>query len=73
MAISQISARNVIKGKITSITLGTVAADVQVDIGGGNIVASTITVNSVKRLGLKEGDEVAAVIKASDVMIARVD
>ena len=73
MSISQISARNVIKGKITSITLGTVAAEVEVDIGGGNVVTSTITVNSVKRLGLKEGDDVAAAIKASDVMIARVD
>lgn len=73
MAISQISARNVIEGKITDITLGAVAADVQVDIGGGNVVASTITVNSVKRLGLKVGDDVAVVIKASDVMVARVD
>jgi molybdopterin-binding protein len=73
MTISQISARNVIKGKITKIMLGSVAAEVELDIGGGNTIASTITVNSVQRLGLKEGDEVAAVIKASDVMIARVD
>jgi molybdate transport system regulatory protein len=73
MSISQISARNVVKGKITSITLGTVAAEIEVDIGGGNVITSTITVNSVKRLELKEGDDVAAVIKASDVMIARVD
>lgn len=73
MAISQISARNVIKGKITAITLGSVSAEVELDIGGGNILASTITVNSVERLGLKRGDSIAAVIKASDVMIARVD
>jgi molybdate transport system regulatory protein len=72
-SIVQISARNIIKGKITSITTGSIFAEVQLDIGGGNTIASTITFDSVERLGLKVGNSVAAVIKASDVMIARVD
>jgi molybdate transport system regulatory protein len=73
MSISQISARNIFKGKITEINLGSVNAEVQLDIGGGNTIASVITVNSVERLGLKVGNSAAAVVKASDVMIARVD
>jgi molybdate transport system regulatory protein len=70
MSISRISARNVIKGRIVSIHKGQVAAEVTLDIGGGNTLAATITVASVERLGLKEGMEAAAVVKASDVMIA---
>ena len=65
----KLSARNVLKGKVTSITTGVVAAEVQVDIGGGNTITSTITVNSVERLGLKVGRDVTAVIKASEVIL----
>ena len=53
----KLSARNVLKGKVTSITTGVVAAEVQVDIGGGNTITSTITDNSVERLGQKVGQE----------------
>ena len=70
MSISKISARNVIKGKVVSVEKGQVAAEVTLDIGGGKTLTSTITLASVERLGLKEGVEAAAVIKASDVMIA---
>jgi molybdopterin-binding protein len=44
---------------------------VKVDIGGGNILTSTITVEVVKELSLKSGDQVYALIKASSVMIAK--
>jgi molybdopterin-binding protein len=44
-------------------------AEVVVDLGDGTIT-STITRNSADRLGLAEGDEVSAVVKASDVMIS---
>ena len=46
-------------------------AQIAVDIGGGNIVSSAIFVESADDLGLKVGDEVLAVIKSTDVMIAR--
>ena len=63
------SARNILKGKVTNITKGAVAAEVRVDIGGGNTIASTITVSSVERLGLEAGKDVSVVIKASEVIL----
>jgi molybdopterin-binding protein len=65
----QLSARNVLKGKVTNITKGAVAAEVQVEIGGGNVITSTITVSSVERLGLETGKDVSVVIKASEVIL----
>ena len=66
----KLSARNILRGKVTRITKGAVAAEVQVDIGGGNKITSTITVSSVESLGLEVGKEVSAVIKASEVILA---
>jgi molybdate transport system regulatory protein len=65
----RISARNKIAGKITSIHEGEAIANVVLDVGGQRLVAS-ITAEAVKDLRLTEGDNVIAVIKASDVMIA---
>ena len=67
----KISARNALKGKITAIKRGAVMAQITVDIGGSNTVSSAIFVESADDLGLKIGDEVLAVIKSTDVMIAR--
>ena len=67
----KLSTRNVIKGKVVDIKEGAVAAKVKVDIGGGNVLTSTITVEAVKDLGLKTGDQVYALIKASSVMIGK--
>lgn len=66
----QLSARNQLKGMVKGIKLGTVMAEVTVDLGGQDIVAA-ITRGSVERLGLKEGEEVTAIIKATEVMIAK--
>lgn len=66
----KISARNTLKGKVVDIKEGVVTAVVTVDIGGGNQVVSSITMDSVQTLGLAEGSEVTAVIKASNVMLA---
>lgn len=65
----QLSARNILKGKVTSITKGAVAAEVQVDVGNGNIITSTITVSSVERLSLVPGKDVSVIIKASEVIL----
>ena len=64
-----ISARNQIKGTITRVTRGEAIANVEVDANGVRLVAS-ITVEAVDELGLDEGTEVTAIIKASDVIIA---
>jgi molybdate transport system regulatory protein len=66
----EISARNQLKGVVTEVKRGAVSAEVVVDIGGQSI-ASTITVGSLDRLGLRAGDKVTAIIKASDVIIGK--
>ncbi|HEV7734147.1 MAG TPA: TOBE domain-containing protein [Candidatus Binatia bacterium] len=64
----KISARNQLKGTITQITPGAVMSEVVVDVGGQEVV-SMISKTSVERLGLKVGDTVVAIIKATEVMI----
>ena len=65
----KISARNVLKGKIVSIKKGEVNAEVCLDLGDGEIITGIITLNSVKKLDLKVGNEASAVIKSSEVMV----
>lgn len=66
----KISARNVLKGKVTSIASGPVSSEVTIQLESGEEIVSVITSASVRHLDLKEGKEVYAVIKASNVMIA---
>lgn len=67
----EISARNQLKGRITSLRIDNVMAEVEVDVGGGNMIVAAITTGAVETLSLKEGDEVYAVIKATEVQIAK--
>lgn len=67
----KLSARNQLKGRITAVAKGATTSHVRIDIGGGVIVTSSITNEAVDELGLKVGDEAIAVIKASDVMVAK--
>ena len=66
----KISARNKFKGKVLSIESGAVNGIVKLDIGGGNIVTSTISMGAIKELGLEAGKEAYAVVKATSVMVA---
>ena len=68
----KLSARNQLKGTVTGIRKGEAIANVAVEVAGQRLVAS-ITVEAVDELGLAEGSEVTAIIKASDVMIATDD
>lgn len=65
----KISARNQLKGKIVSIEKGAVNAIVKLDIGGGNVVSATISLEAIKDLGLEVGKEAFAIIKATSVMV----
>lgn len=65
----RLSARNQLKGKVVSIQDGAVNAIVGIDIGGGNIISSTISMAAVNELGLEMGKDVYAVIKATSVMV----
>ena len=67
----QISARNQLKGRIVAVQNGQTTAHVRIDIGGGVVVTSSITNEAVDDLALKIGDDAFAVIKASDVMVAK--
>ena len=67
----KLSARNQLKGKIVEVRKGSTTAHVRIDIGNGVIVTSSITNEAVDELGLATGDEAIAVIKASDVMVAK--
>jgi molybdopterin-binding protein len=67
----RLSARNQIKGTVIEVKKGATTSHVRVDIGGGHIVTSSITNEAVDDLGLKVGDDAFAVIKASDVMVAK--
>lgn len=66
----KISARNQLKAKVKTITLGAVNAEVVLVLSGGQEVVATITNGSVKTLGLVEGADAYAVIKASSVLVA---
>jgi len=65
----KLSARNQIKSTIKSVTKGATTAHVTIDIGGGAMVTASITNAAVDELGLAEGKQAYAIIKASDVMV----
>ena len=66
----KISARNVLKGKVKSVTHGVVNSEVTIELPGKLTIVSIITKESAQNLGLAKGMEVYAMVKASNVMIA---
>ena len=66
-----LSARNHLKGTIEEIQLGDVLAHVTVRVGEDSLIESVITRRSAEEMGLKKGDSVTAVVKATEVMIAK--
>ncbi len=67
----KLNARNQIKGRVTAIVKGQTTGHVHIDIGNGVTVHASITNEAIDDLALKVGDEATAVIKASDVMVAK--
>jgi molybdopterin-binding protein len=65
----KLSARNQFKGKIIDIQEGAVNGIVKIDIGGGNVMSATISMNAIKELELAVGKEAYAVVKATSVMV----
>jgi molybdopterin-binding protein len=66
----KLSARNQLHGRVVDVKKGQTTAHVRIDVGG-TIVTAAITNEAVDELGLAAGQEALAVIKASDVMVAR--
>jgi molybdopterin-binding protein len=67
----KLSARNVIPGKVSAVSRGQTTAHVKIDIGSGNTITASITVEAVDDLQLKVGDKVSAIIKASEVIVGK--
>jgi molybdopterin-binding protein len=66
----EISARNQLRGHVTAISKDAVMATVEVAVEAATITAA-ITTSSVERLGLKNGENVVVIIKATEVMIGK--
>ena len=63
------SARNQLSAKVKSVKLGAVMAEVVVELADGQEIVSAITRTSAESLNLKQGDDVVAIIKSTEVMI----
>ena len=65
----KLSARNVLKGKVKKVQHGVVNSEITMQLPGGTEIVSIITKASAENLGLKEGKDVYAIIKASNVLL----
>lgn len=66
----KLSARNALKGKVIEIAKGQIVAKVKVDIGG-QTVTSLVSVEAIDELGLTVGEDVTAIVKSTEVMLAK--
>ena len=67
----EISARNGIKGKVADVKLGEVMASIKIEVTEPGVITAIITRESAEDLDLKEGDEVKAIIKSTEIMVAK--
>ncbi len=67
----KMSARNQLKGKIKAVKLGSVMAEIVVELPDGQEIVSAITLTSAQDLNLRVGDDVVAIIKSTEVMIGK--
>ena len=67
----ELSARNQLKGKIENVDIGTVMANIKIEVTDPNTITAVITKESAEKLGLKEGDDVTAIIKSTEVIIGK--
>jgi len=67
----ELSARNQLRGKVKSIKLDAIMAEVVIELAGGQEIVAEITKSSVERLKLQIGDAAAAIVKSTSVMIGK--
>ena len=67
----ELSARNQLKGKVTNVELGAVMANIKIEVEDPNTITAVLTKESAERLALKEGDDVTALIKSTEVIIGK--
>lgn len=63
------SARNVFRGKVKSLKKGPVNSEVTIEMPGGLEIVATVTTQSAENMGLAQGVEATALIKATQVML----
>ena len=66
----KLSARNQLSGKVVAIEKGAVNGIVHIELKGGDVITSTISLSAIEELGLAVGKEACAIIKATSVMVA---
>ena len=66
----RLSARNQLQGKVTKVTHGAVNSEIDIALSGGDLIAATVTNDSVDSLGLSEGQSAIAIFKAGSVILA---
>ena len=66
----RLSARNLIGGTISAVTLGEIESEVVLDIGGGCEIAAIVTTHSLREMGLHVGAQTLACFKASHIILA---
>jgi molybdate transport system regulatory protein len=67
----KISARNRLKGKVQQVDTGIITAKVKIKIEAPAVITAIISKEAVEELGIKAGDTVEAVVKATEVMVAK--
>ena len=67
----EISARNQLKGTIENVELGAVMASVKIKVEDPNMITALITKESALNLDLKEGDDVTAIIKSTEIIVGK--
>ena len=68
-----LSARNRLSGTVQSVETDGLMAEVEIELDADQVVTAVITAGSVERLGVEEGTELNAVIKATEVMVETED
>ena len=67
----ELSARNQLKGKVKNVELGMITASIKIEVEDPNVITAVITKESAEKLGLKEGDDVKAIIKSTEIIVGK--
>ena len=67
----EISARNKLNGKVKNVDLGAVMASIKIEVVEPGLITALITKESAEGLNLKEGDNVTAIIKSTEIIVGK--
>jgi molybdopterin-binding protein len=67
----ELSSRNQLQSTVKDVRVGTIMAEVVMELAGGQEIVAAITRGSCEQLGLKAGDQVTAIIKATEVIVGK--